>query len=245
LAVRLGGWALVIAAVAFIGVFSYLASQFGYPEVLDGAASDVLPALLAMGTEGRAVWALYAMIPLLVLPAGIGAQAALREATPALGRAAMVLASFSAAALMLGLLRWPSFHWSLAEAYTSTSDASQREAIAAVFDGLNSYLGNFIGEFVGELTLNAFFLVIALSSWRGGPLPKWSAVAGMLASLLGFVAMWRNVTDAVALAAELNNWVLPLWMLGLGVVLVRSGRRATRMEIASGDGVATDRHEVA
>jgi len=33
-----GGIALVGGAVAFLGVFSYLAAHFNYPEVLDGNA---------------------------------------------------------------------------------------------------------------------------------------------------------------------------------------------------------------
>jgi len=53
-----GGIALVAGALAFLGVFSYLAARFHYPEVLDGAAADVLPALRATGATGRAAWAL-------------------------------------------------------------------------------------------------------------------------------------------------------------------------------------------
>ena len=53
-----GGMALIGGALAFLGVFSYLAARFHYPEVLDGNAQDVLPALLATGAMGRAAWAL-------------------------------------------------------------------------------------------------------------------------------------------------------------------------------------------
>ncbi len=237
-AVKAAGWSLIIAAFSFIGVFSYLAAKFAYPDVLDGAAADVLPALLSMGSEGRAVWAFYALIPLLLLPAGIGAQAALHERTPSLGRAALVLAAFSAAALMLGLLRWPSIHWSLANAYVGTSDEMQRAAITAVFDGLNSYLGNYLGEFIGELTLGAYFLVIAVGTLRSSVLPRWSAYAGGFAAFAGFIAMWRNVTPAVAVVAELNNWVLPLWMLVLGVLFVRAGRSLPQSVLEHGHKVA-------
>ena len=48
-----GGIALVGGALAFLGVFWYLAARFHYPEVLDGSAQDVLPALLATGPAGR------------------------------------------------------------------------------------------------------------------------------------------------------------------------------------------------
>ena len=51
--VRAGGAALIIAALAFMAVFAYLAARFDYPEVLDGEAANVLPRLLAMGMPGR------------------------------------------------------------------------------------------------------------------------------------------------------------------------------------------------
>ena len=220
-----GGWSLVVAALAFVAVFTYLASAFGYPEVLDGKAADVLPALLGLGTTGRAVWGLYGLLPLLLIPAGLGAYSALREESPGLMRVAAALALVSALAMLLGLLRWPSIHWSLANAYVGARSDAERAAIAAVFDGLNSLLGNFIGEFVGELTLNLFFLLTALASWRARRLPRWSAVAGVVAALVGLVGMWRNVTPLVAGVAEIENSVLPLWMLVLGVLLVRAGRQ--------------------
>ena len=49
-----GGIAPVGGALAFLDVFSYLAARFHYPEVLEGSAQDVLPALLWM--IGFGVW---------------------------------------------------------------------------------------------------------------------------------------------------------------------------------------------
>jgi hypothetical protein len=68
-----------------------------------------------------------------------------------------------AAAMMAGLLCWPSLHWQLALAYADASP-NEREAITAIFDASNSYLGNFIGEFLGELLLNSFSCALPSSS---------------------------------------------------------------------------------
>ena len=81
--VRVGGLALVLGAIAFMAVFSFLAARFDYPAILDGPADIVLPRLLATGTSGRAAWALYAFLPLIWLPAGVGAYCALRRFYPA------------------------------------------------------------------------------------------------------------------------------------------------------------------
>lgn len=221
---RLGGWSMVVAAIAFTAVFTWLAVHFDYPDVLDGPASLVLPRLLAMGDDGRAVWALYAMLPLLLLPAGIGAHALLREHAPGAARGALVTATFAAAVMLMGLMRWPSIHVGLAHAYTGTTDPVLRESISHLFDAFNVYLGNVLGEFVGELMLSAYFACVALGSRGLVGMPRWSTWAGLAAAGMGFVAMWRNLTPLVAGVAELNNGVLPLWMLTLGVLMLRYRR---------------------
>jgi outer membrane scaffolding protein for murein synthesis (MipA/OmpV family) len=220
-ATRLGGWALIVAAIAFMAVFSYLAATFDYPDVLDGDGASVLPRLLALGAAGRAVWAFYGMLPWLLLPAGVGAYSALRNGARSYGLAALILAVSSAFAMSLGLLRWPSIHWALAGHLASATSPGAREAILATFDGLNAFLGQYLGEFVGELTLNLFFLCIGLGMRRVEAFPRWAGIAGVVAALVGLVAMWRNVTPFVRGVAEVENYLLPAWMVILGVLLVR------------------------
>lgn len=143
--VFVGGISLIAGALAFVGVFAFLAAEFNYPEVLDGNAADVLPGLLATGGTGRLVWALYGFLPLIWIPAGVGAFQALRHVREGAMRIAMLFAVVSAISMMLGLLRWPSIHWTLAQAYVAGTAADQA-VISAVFAGLNSFLGNYIGE---------------------------------------------------------------------------------------------------
>ena len=162
--VRLSGLALVFGAVAFLAVFSFLAARFNYPDNLDGPANMVLPSLLATGTPGRAAWALYAFLPLIWLPAGVGAYCALRRVYPG----AMLL-----------------------------------------------------GEFLGELSFNMFFLLSSWSLLRSRTTPAWVAVVGLAVAAGGFVGMFRNITGVVAPVAAVNNYLLPLWMIGFGMVLLR------------------------
>lgn len=219
--VRTGGIALIAGALAFVGVFSFLAARFDYPAILDGSASEVLPRLLATGHTGRAVWALYGVLPLVWIPAGVGAFHALRREREASMRVALLFATLAAIAMMLGLLRWPSVHWTLGEAYLRGGTA-EREAIGAVFAGLNSYLGNYIGEFLGELSVSVFFLLSALAMLgRGSGFPRWMGYLGVVTAAAGLVGMFRNVTGLVAPVAAINNYLLPLWMIVFGVGLVR------------------------
>jgi len=218
--VRAGGWSLILGAVAFLAVFSFLAARFDYPGILDGPAATVLPRLLATGFAGRAAWALYAFLPLIWVPAGVGAYFALRRTHPGsvlLGVPCTVIAAIS---MMLGLMRWPTLHWRLAETWT-TADASQRVVLAALFDGLNTYLGNYVGEFLGELAFSSFFLLTSWALLRSGAVHRTVAALGLLTGVAGLIGMFRNLTPAVAPVAAVNNYLLPLWMIVFGVVLVR------------------------
>src|SRR5207237_4908107 len=124
--VRVGGLALVFGAIAFMAVFAFLAARFDYPAVLDGPENTVLPRLLATGTPGRAAWALYAFLPLIWLPAGVGAYFALRRFYPGAMLLAIQWAALAAISMMLGLMRWPTVHWHLAQ-LQSTATVEQQQ----------------------------------------------------------------------------------------------------------------------
>jgi hypothetical protein len=228
--IRAGGLFLIGGALAFMGVFAYLAASFNYPQILDGNASEVLPNLLATGVTGRAVWAIYGFLPLIWIPAGVAAFQALRGVREGSMRIAMLLAVVSTVSMMLGLLRWPSIHWTLAEAYRTAGEA-ERLAISATFAGLNSFLGNYIGEFLGELAFSLFFLLSGLAMLStGSRFPRWAAYLGVVTAVAGLIGMFRNVTAVVGPIAAVNNYLLPLWMIIFGVLLFRYRPEPTEIE---------------
>jgi hypothetical protein len=171
---------------------------------------------------------------MLLIPAGVGAYAALRDSAPSAMRAALAFSVMAAVSMLLGLARWPSVHWELARAY-ATGSPDARLAIDAVFSGLNVYLGNFIGEFLGELSLNAFFILSAIALMRAGR--RTIGYGGVAVGVIGLAAAFRNVTSAVWLIAEINNYVLPFWLIVLGVVLLR-----WRAVLPHAQGVPSDSH---
>jgi Domain of unknown function (DUF4386) len=209
-----GGVSFIVGALAFVLVFSYLAASFDYPDILDGSASEVLPRLQAGGKGMRAVWAIYAFLPLLLVPGAVGTFFACPSSR---GRMtlALVLASLAAFSMCLGLMRWPSIHWALAEAYSDGASS-----IEAIFNGLNSYLGNYIGEFLGETALAFFFLLAGASLLEEARFPKWLGWSLVVFALLFTVGAFRNVTSSVQWIADVNNALLPLAMIVLGVSLV-------------------------
>jgi hypothetical protein len=219
-----GGVSFIVGALAFVSVFSYLAANFDYPSILDGNAADVLPRLHDGGETMRAVWAGYAFLPLFLIPGAVGAYFAF-PASRGRMTLAVVVASLGALAMCLGLMRWPSIHWALAETY-SQAGPETRSSLDAVFNGLNLYLGNYIGEFLGEIALAAFFLLSAFSMLNDPRFPKWLGWSGIGFAMLFALGSFRNVTSAVKVVADFNNGLLPLWMIVLGGALVRYSRIA-------------------
>ena len=218
--IRVGALFLAGGAVAFIGVFSYLAARFEYPDILDGVAATVLPKLLATGKDGRFAWAFYAVLPLIWVPAGVAAHEALANVRRGPMRIALLFAVIAALSMMMGLMRWPSMHWHLALAFEQASPPEQ-VALAAIFDGLNTYLGNYIGEFLGELSFSVFFLLTSIVWLKSTRPARWIGWIGVVTAVSGLVGMFRNVTAAVAPVAELNNYLLPAFMIILAAVLWR------------------------
>jgi hypothetical protein len=215
-----GGASFIVGALAFVVVFGYLAATFNYPDILDGSAAEVLPRLREGGGVMRAVWAVYAFLPLLLLPGIVAAYSAFPTSRARMSLA-LVVGSLGVLAMCLGLMRWPSLHWALAEAY-SHAGPEAKISLDAAFSGMNLYLGNYIGEFLGETMLAAFFLLSGLSMLDEASFPNWLGWSGVGFSLLFLIGAFRNVTSVVQVVADLNNALLPLWLIVLGVALIRS-----------------------
>lgn len=218
---RIAGLVLVGTSSGFIAVFSYLAARFGYPEVLDGTAAEVLPALLAGGAAMRAVWAIYAALPLGIAVAAALAYPFFRPADERVARIGRGAAFATAVAMTIGLARWSTIHTVLAERFV-IANAAEREQIAALFDSLNLYLGNVIGEFIGELSISLWFGTISIAILRARALPRWLGYVGGFTAVSMTIGAFRNLTTLVAPVAALNNNLLPLWLIALGVALYRS-----------------------
>ena len=63
-----------------------------------------------------------------------------------------------------------------------------------------------------------------MSSWallRSRAVPAGVALFGMVTGVSGLVGMLRNLAPAVEGVAAVNNYLLPLWMIGFGIVLLR------------------------
>ena len=222
---RLAGLALIGTSLGFIVVFSFLAARFGYPEVLNGSPDQVLPAFVAGGSTLRAVWIAYAALP-------TGLAVAARLVRPLLFAAGERVARFgtwsallSAVCMTLGLLRWPTLNHVLGERYLVAS-APERARLAAWFDTGNLVLGNLIGELLGELLLSGWFVAVGLALVRGARVWRYTGYFALFTAASMVVGSLRNLTNVVALVADFDNTLLPVFLITLGAVLLLSPEQA-------------------
>ena len=68
--------------------------------------------------------------------------------------------------------------------------------------------------------LAAFFLLASLSMRVEARFPAWLGWSGLAFAVLFFIGAFRNVTAAVQPVADINNGLLPLWMLVQGTALL-------------------------
>jgi hypothetical protein len=166
------------------------------------------------------------VLPLGIVFAGAASASMLGQAGHPLRTLGLTASAVAGTAMMVGLLRWPTIMNALAR-HWQTSSPEQQLPLAATFDAVNSFMGNLVGEFVGEIALATWFVATAVAFRRNGR--RVLGNLGVGAAVLLGVAAFRNVTNAVALVAEINNVVLPLWLLTLGVMFFRDGfRRASQ-----------------
>ncbi|MDX2012712.1 MAG: hypothetical protein SFW67_21110 [Myxococcaceae bacterium] len=208
---RVAGVTLTVAAFGFIAVFTYLASAFGYPDVLDRPAAEVLPALLEGGASLRLGWVVYAVLPLAL---------SLAAALVSFERQSWVFRAFGVAAglsMSAGLVRWSTLQWSLAKQW-ALADGPTRDALSARFGSLNLVLGNVVGEFLGEVFL-ALWLVAIARSLAG----RWVGRASWVLAGLMLVGSLRNVTPLVQLATDVTNGLLPVVLIWVGLTWALRG----------------------
>lgn len=215
------GAALIAGSLAFVAVFSYLAATFGYPDILDCSAAEVLPLLAQGGPRLRAVWFLYGALPLVFVFAGVVSGRLLARGAPELRTLGVGSAVAAGIAMMTGLLRWPTIEWTLAQHWNPAAPTEQ-VALSAVFDASNLFLGTLIGEFVGEICTATWFLTLAIA-WRRQGRRRFGMI-GLAAAAVVAVAALRNLTPVVAPIAALNNVTLPLWMIALGTAFIRPSK---------------------
>jgi hypothetical protein len=219
------GILLLVEALLALAPVLILGAAIGWPASLDRPAAEQLAAVAAAPAAVSLGYGLYLLYSLLIAPLMIGLAARLPGglAHP-LGASIAAFAVMSALARALGILRWLTVMPALAAEHAA-ADAAGRRAIEPLFDALTTYGGG-IGEVLGVSLLMAFALgLLCAAALRGGlsgrAMPRPLAVLGLVVSALLAGLALPSLGIAVELPVALAVSGLSLWMLLLGLWMLR------------------------
>jgi hypothetical protein len=217
-----------LAAVASIG----LSVRFGWPDILDAPAAEVLPAFAEVAGTVQVLFLLQ-MAGSLVLVPGVVALHLLLARSRGTDAALLTVTTFGVLAPLvqsLGWIRWPLVVPGLADRYLdpSASDASI-QATAATYELINAYAGGALGEHLGWLLQGVWAVGLAVLAWRAADVaPTWLrrtlAVLAVAWTVTLVPAGWLGSDALTAIGSTVYSvWYLAL--LVLGARLLRSPSR--------------------
>jgi hypothetical protein len=221
------GLLLIGAAVLAAAGAAWLSAVFSWPDILDAAGAEAIPAFIAAEAAIRTAFYLMLVSSLLLITAAIYLEQVVGgPATPGV-RAVTMFGVLGGFAQILGWVRWPVTMPHLAEAYAA-ADETTRVSVASSYDVLNRYAGGALGEHLGWLFQGLWAVGLAILLLRVVGVPHWFAYLGLALSLLWLPMTWGSGLFDVEWLAPIGSTISVgwyLWLLALGILVMT--RRTT------------------
>lgn len=228
----IAGVLTIAYAIAFNIPFATLSSIFDYPQVLRRPAGEVLTLFDAGGAQLILTWNAFAVAALLLVPLAIAVSLRGDRVVrlPALSIGAAIVGSLAGLAQAIGLWRWVFVVPGLARAYVdpAASEAAKASAVDT-FNLINQYGGVTIGEHIGQLLTALFVLMLSLALHRERS--RITAIIGFFAAAAIAIGSVEGVAIALGQPGKVLSLVtiagfllLTLWLIALGVVMIRGSR---------------------
>lgn len=209
--------AIIVSLLIFVPLL-VLGAAIGWPGSLGDPADVALPRLLDHEAATRLGYLVYLAYSVAFFPVAASISTWRRDgpATLALG-IAVGAAAISALARAIGITRWLSAAFPLADQWQETTSATSREALAIQFDTLNNFAGA-IGETLGVSIFAAVWLGATVA--RPG-LPRWARITGALVLVpLTAPAVELAGVDA-GILVSLSSSAITIWLLAVGIAMMR------------------------
>lgn len=219
--VRLGGWFLIAFTLIYLGLQLTFFLAYNYRAALSGPDIESFKLLLAGGTTMQILLSIFALLPLLLLPASVAAYYAFRDIDEADLRISILFATLASFSLSLCLMRWPTFNWYLARFYEQAGSA--QPGVAAIFHGLDDYLGLFIGNIFSKVCASVWFLIVSFAMLRSRTVPQWIGYLGIIATIYLLITLLEPFSILPAGIINFLNVLSPLeflWMMMFGITLL-------------------------
>lgn len=220
--VRTSGWFLIAFTLIYLGLQLTFFLAYDYRAALSGPDIDTFKLLLAGGTLMQVLLSIFALVPLLLIPASVGAYYAFRDVNEPGLKVSVLFATLSAFALSLCLMRWPTFNWYLARLYDQAG--TQQPAISAVFHALDDYLGLFVGDIFSKVCAAIWFFIVARAMLRSTSVPQWIGYLGIIAGIYLLITLCIPFSNIIPMPIiNFLNVLAPLmfiWLMMFGITLL-------------------------
>ncbi len=219
--IRLIGATLVIFAVVSSIAFGILSVSFSFPGILRESADEVLPLFAQNESTIKPTYWILAMsgLVLIAISAELGRLLAARAPGPS-----RIVTAFGIATGVfwsLGYARWP-----IAMPYLSNlHQTGNKERASELYELLNRYAGMTVGEHLGFVSMGVFAVALAIGLRQAGIGPKWMFFVGIGGGVLIAITAYEQYNPSAEIFGALNglaNTIWFLWLLALGVVLLRA-----------------------
>jgi hypothetical protein len=225
----------VFATTALIFVpLIVLGWSIGWPASLGDPAEVTLPRLLDNEVAVRLGYLVYLAYSALFFPIAVvvtewlgSRTTTITETTISETRAtamkiAIGMAAVSSALRCIGIVRWLTTMFPLAERWDAATTDTEREALAIQFQTINDFGGS-IGELLGVSLFASLWLAFtAAAVWRSAP-NSFAISAAFVASLLTLPLVELAGIDSGPLVS-VSSTAITLWLWAVAVAMIRAGR---------------------
>jgi hypothetical protein len=231
-AARVAGVLAIVAPVLLNVGFLLLGSSFNYPDVLDESAEKTLREFHDNATTISLEFGLLALSAALLAPLAIFLGRSL--GTDKIVRASVFVGIGAAVVQTIGLLRWPIFVPGLADTATDAAkSASERDDAVDTFNLLGDVLGTAIGETLGYALTATWTVLLLIALRERGLIGRVLNILGFGAAVLIAIGVLVPLDAPGADLAVFVGYILwSVWLIALGVILLRTSRIATRRPAA-------------
>jgi hypothetical protein len=219
---RIAGIILIVLPIVFMIAFFALRRTFEYPGIRRKPTDYILKRFAEGGSRLIALWYIFAMSAVLIIPMALFFQLVFVEQHRYLATSAAVVGALSGIVQAIGLLRWVFLVPGLAKQYNADSATlTTRETVAVVFRAFHQYAGVAIGEHLGYLLTGVWTILISSMMFStpifGAPL----AIIGIISALSILVGLFEPTGWKPAGAINtIGHIVWSFWLLISGVILI-------------------------
>lgn len=222
--ILLGGWSMILFAILFVGITLLIDNLVQAQTMLYTMEQHNLFKVSTGSETIRVLLIIYAVLPLLLIPAAVGCFYAFIDPHEAQMRCGMYFATAGALALSLSLLMLPSINWHLVT-YIGTLTGPTQGAMIITLQAMHNYFGVMVGDILGFGCILVWLIITSSVMIRTAVMPH---VVGVIELIIAITAAFILILRYTGLVSDVyiniqTPGIIALWLFicGIGLVSLR------------------------